>query len=208
MELEHRSYELNQISVRQDGDKRQIAGYAALFNRLSNVIFGFRERISPGAFQDSLSGDIRALWQHDSSQPLGRTRARTLSVWEDERGLGFEIDLPDTQAGRDAMISIERGDVDQMSFGFSVLPDGDEWEQDEEDQLIRTLNRVKLIEISPVTFPAYPDTSVDIVRSAPEWVQQRLIPGANDAAVIQSQRRLILHQRQMKLKSLRMEIRA
>lgn len=181
MTIERRFYELNRIQIRQEGDEKQLSGYAAIFNRLSVVLWGFREKIVPGAFEDSLSDDIRALWQHDSKQVLGRTRARTLALWEDERGLGFELDVPDTQTGRDAIVSIERGDVDQMSFGFNVLPDGDEWDEDDAGTLIRTLKRVKLIEVSPVTFAAYPDTQVDIVRNAPEWVQRALEPGANDS---------------------------
>lgn len=187
--MEHRSYELDRISIRQDGSNRQISGYAAVFNRMSVMLGRFREQIAPGAFAESLREDVRALWQHDSAQVLGRTRSGTLSLWEDERGLGFELQPADTQAGRDALTLIERGDVDQMSFGFNVLPQGDLWEEDDDGLMIRTLTRVKLIEVSPVTFPAYPDTSVDIVRNAPEWVQRALNSGANDSSTTDEQAR-------------------
>ena len=106
----------------------------------------------------SLSDDIRALWNHDTNLPLGRTKAGTLRLDVDSHGLRVEIDPPDTQAGRDAVESIKRGDVDQMSFAFDVLED--EWDQDDQQQLIRTLRKVKLYEVSPVTFPAYTGTSV------------------------------------------------
>lgn len=188
--MERRSYELNKISLRKDGEKQKLEGYAAVFNRLSVMLWGFREKIEPGFFENSLSDDIRMLWQHDSAWVLGRTRARTLMVWEDERGLGFENEPPNTQIGRDAMVSIERGDVDQMSFGFTVLPNGDEWYEEDDGTLVRTLKRGggKLTEISPVTFPAYKDTSVDIVRNAPEWVQRALKPGANDSRAAEKAR--------------------
>ena len=195
---EVRSYD-SKMEVRQDGDDIIVDGYAAVFNRLSTMMYGFREKIAPGAFADSMQDDIRALWQHDSAQVLGRTRAGTLDLWEDDRGLGFNLKLPDTSVGRDAATLIDRGDIDQMSFGFSVLPDGDEWTEDDGGTLIRTLRNVKLIEISPVTFPAYTDTSIDIVRSAPDWVQRALTHGANHTTVEHSRARLRLLRKRMEL---------
>lgn len=179
--LELRTATIGGVEVRAAENGRQsILGHAAVFNRLSVMIFGFREQIAPGAFKDSLGDDIRALWQHDSARVLGRTKAGTLKLAEDSRGLAFEIDPPDTQDGRDAMTLIGRGDVDQMSFGFTVPVGGDEWDEDENGIPVRTLKRVKLLEISPVTFPAYPDTSVSVLRSAPDWVQRALTQGVND----------------------------
>jgi HK97 family phage prohead protease len=175
---EHRSFDMVGVEVRAD-DKRTIGGYAAVFERKSVMLYGFREKIQPGAFVDSLQDDVRALWQHDTSQVLGRTRSGTLRLWEDETGLGFELEPPDTQTGRDAVTLIGRGDVDQMSFGFTVPIDGDEWSDDEDGIPLRTIKRAKLIEVSPVTFPAYQDTSVDIVREAPEWVQRALAQGVD-----------------------------
>lgn len=179
--VELRSAEMGGVELRADEDGRQtIIGHAAVFNRLSVMIYGFREQIAPGAFADSLNDDIRALWQHDSARVLGRTKAGTLKLAEDKRGLAFEIAPPDTQDGRDATTLIGRGDVDQMSFGFTVPMGGDEWDEDESGIPIRTLKRVRLLEISPVTFPAYPDTSASVLRSAPEWVQRALTQGVND----------------------------
>lgn len=158
-----------------DDGKRSIAGYAAVFNRLSVVLWGFREEIAPGAFVASLDKDVRALWNHDTGQVLGRTTNGSLRLAEDGTGLAFELDLPDTQMGRDAYALIGRGDVSQMSFGFRMLPDGEEWRIDDAGQYIRRLTGVDLLEVSPVTFPAYPDTSVG-TRSL--WGDEVQIPDA------------------------------
>ena len=174
-DIEHRSYAMSNVEVRK-GEYPTIGGYAAVFERKSVMLYGFREKIMAGAFQDSLRDDIRALWQHDTSQVLGRTRSGSLRLWEDDTGLGFELDPPDTQTGRDAVTLIIRGDVDQMSFGFNVPVNGDDWSEDEDGIPLRIIKRAKLVEVSPVTFPAYPDTSAGIMRSAPEWVQRALAP--------------------------------
>ena len=138
-----------------------LTGYAAVFSTLSEDLGGFREQIRPGAFTKTLRErpDIRALWQHDAGMVLGRTRNKTLSLWEDEVGLGFRLYPPDSQWGRDAVESIRRGDVSEMSFGFRVVKDA--LVQTEPD-VIRELVEVALHEISPVTFAAYTATEVDL----------------------------------------------
>ena len=144
--------------LRVEGDESpKIRGYAAVFGELSENLGGFREKISAGAFAKSLDADVRALWNHDPGVVLGRTKSGTLRLEEDERGLFVEIDPP-TEA-RSYIESIQRGDVDQMSFGFRVVKDA--WEQTD-DYSIRTLIEVDLFDVSPVTFPAYPQTSVAI----------------------------------------------
>ncbi len=158
----------------QSDGKRTIGGYAAVFNTLSVVLWGFREELAPGAFAGSLSNDVRALWNHDPAQVLGRTTNGTLRLEEDNTGLAFEVELPDTQVARDAWTLIERGDVNQMSFGFRSLPDGDEWRIDADGQYIRRVTKLDLAEVSPVTFPAYPDTSVG--ARAAEWGDEVQIP--------------------------------
>lgn len=175
--IEHRTYVIDGLTVRRTEGKPRITGYAAVFNRQSVMLYGYRETILPGAFADSLMGDIRALWQHDTAQVLGRTKAGSLRLWEDDNGLAFELTPPDTQTGRDAVTLIERGDVDQMSFGFNVPTGGDGWAEDDDGTPLRLLRKANLVEISPVTFPAYPDTAVAIMRSAPDWVQRALTQG-------------------------------
>lgn len=148
-----------------DGELRalngsKITGHAAVFNELSEDLGGFREKIAPGAFADTIQdGDVRALWNHDTNFVLGRTKANTLRLSEDDIGLATEYDFPDTSFARDLLTLIRRGDVSQQSFGFMVLPDGEKWRL-EEGGLIRILTKVELFDVSPVTFPAYPQTDV------------------------------------------------
>lgn len=161
MELERRFCEGHGLEVRAaagSDTEPVIAGYAAVFNSLSVELWGFRERIAPGAFANSLEDDVRALWNHDTAIVLGRTKAQTLSLAEDNTGLKIEIRPPASAASY--VESIQRGDVDQMSFAFRILEET--WDEDAEGVLIRTLLKVKLYEVSPVTFPAYPATSVGV----------------------------------------------
>lgn len=145
------------------GDEKQpkITGHAALFNKLSEPLPGFREKIAPGAFADSIkTDDIRALFNHDANYVLGRNKAGTLKLVEDEQGLAIEIDPPNTQWAKDLQESIRRGDISQMSFGFVVQDD--DWQQSKGKDAVRTLKTVKLFDVSPVTYPAYPQTSVKV----------------------------------------------
>jgi len=147
----------NDFEVRETSDGMTLSGYAAVFNSNSEPL-PFIERIAPGAFKRSLSSrnDIKLLWNHDSSSVLGSTRSGTLRLYEDDKGLRVEADLPDTQAGRDAKVLIQRGDVTGFSFGFTVPANGDSWNDSGTE---RTLKSVRLLEVSTgVAFPAYPST--------------------------------------------------
>lgn len=158
--LERRTYEQIEIRAESDGKDLRLIGHAAVFNKRSEEIFGFREIVLPGAFKESIKkDDIRALWNHDPAHILGRNKAGTLRLKEDDKGLRTEIDLPDTQLARDLYTSVKRGDVDQMSFGFLVLPDGDQWRR-ENGEVLRELIKVELFDVSPVTYPAYPQTDI------------------------------------------------
>lgn len=140
-----------------EGALRTIGGYAAVFGVETNIGW-FRERIAPGAFGNSLSGDVRALFDHDAGRVLGRTTSGTLRLGEDATGLSCEIDLPDTSDGRDVEALITRGDISGMSFGFRVLRE--EWDETDPNSPLRTILEVELFEVSVVTFPAYADTDI------------------------------------------------
>lgn len=161
--IETRRLTVNDFEVRQGpaGDGMSFSGYAAVFNSDSEPL-PFIERIMPGAFRKSLKSrnNIRMYLNHDSSMLLATSRAKTLRLEEDQRGLKVEADLPDTTIGRDLSTLIQRGDVDSMSFGFSVPPKGDSWS---DDGSVRELKEVRLYEVSVVTgFPAYQATSASV----------------------------------------------
>lgn len=141
-----------------ESDGMTLNGYAARFNSRSEDM-GFRETIEPGAFGKSLKSrnDVKALLNHNSDIVLGSTRAGTLVLAEDDRGLADTIALPDTTAGRDTSVSVARGDISGQSFGFSVVRD--EWNSAYTE---RRLLEVRLHEVSVVAFPAYRATSVNV----------------------------------------------
>jgi len=146
---------LQDLEIRAEGDGMTLRGYAAVFNSPSQPL-PFTETIQPGAFTDSLRSrnDVKLLWNHDTGIVLGSTRAGTLKLTEDERGLLVEASLPDTQAGRDAATLIKRGDVSAFSFGFRVPVGGDNWPSADQ----RVLTRINIHEASLVSFPAYTGT--------------------------------------------------
>lgn len=160
-----------------------ISGHAALFNSASELLCGcFREVILPGAFTDALAtSDVRALFNHNPDNILGRTSAGTLRLKEDDTGLAIEIDPPDTTVGRDLLTSMKRGDIKEMSFGFTIGEDGDEWARDPDGSgnWTRTIRKVeRLFDVSPVTYPAYPETDC-AVRSL-EQAKARTEPPFDD----------------------------
>ncbi|NBW09715.1 MAG: HK97 family phage prohead protease [Caulobacteraceae bacterium] len=148
-------------------DAGRLIGYASVYGPLSEDLGGFRERVAPTAFERSLESgsDVRALVNHDSTLVLGRRQSGTLLLQSDQRGLLVTIRPPETQYASDLLRLIERGDVSQMSFGFHVRRDS--WEQAGHGRT-RVLEDVDLVEVSVVTIPAYPDTSVAI-RSRDRW---------------------------------------
>lgn len=147
-----------ELEARADGTHK-LRGVAAVFDILSENLGGFREKIDPGAFDDVMNNDVRALFNHNDNIILGRTKAKTLAISVNSAGLNYDIDLPDTQPARDLVVSIGRGDVDQSSFGFIV--EDDIWTEDDEGRVVRTIRKFKrLFDVSPVVFPAYPDTTV------------------------------------------------
>jgi HK97 family phage prohead protease len=168
--IERRLYDTNLRIERRAEGRPVLVGHAAVFNAASVDLGGFREIVAPGAFAQSIAeDDVRALFNHEPDNILGRNRAGTLRLSEDARGLAFEIDLPDTQLARDLAVSIERGDISGNSFGFQTIED--RWQRADGGDL-RTLVRVRLFDVSPVTYPAYPQTDVAL-RSLDAWRAQQ-----------------------------------
>jgi HK97 family phage prohead protease len=153
----------------------RLAGYAAVYGAWSADLGGFTERVAPGAFQASLaqSEGILALWDHTERHVLGRVGAGTLRLGSDAIGLAFDLDLPDTTAGRDLAVLVGRRDVAGASFAFRVLDGGDSWSF-EAGQARRTLTNVDLREITVCAMPAYPDTTVALRSLAKRrrWIQR------------------------------------
>lgn len=177
MKMERRSL-LEPVEARTDEGGQKIGGYGAVFNSETVIGGEFREKIAPGAFAKSIAADVRSYFNHNSAMILGRTKSGTLRLKEDERGLSYEVDLPDTQAGRDLRVSMARGDVDGSSFAFRVTRDN--WEMGEGLPL-RTIQEVELYEVGPVTDPAYQDASAAL-RSLNEEQGKRELAERNAAA--------------------------
>lgn len=166
-----RRYTSGAVELRStEGSPTKARGYAAMYGKrsanLGTDTNQFFEIIEAGAFDDVLKDDVRALFNHDANLILARSKggAGTLSIGTDSVGLWYEFELPDTQAGRDLGVSLKRGDVDQSSFAFSITTEGQVWET-KTDNGITTYNRTikkvaRLYDVSPVTYPAYPDTTV------------------------------------------------
>lgn len=163
--IEQRVFALTELRVAPESEW-PIEGYASLFNVRSLDLGGFQEIILPGAFARTLakpSTDVRALFNHDPNFVLGRSTAGTLQLVEDGQGLRIGIKPPDTQYARDLVISMQRGDVDQMSFSFTV---GKDLWTPGDPLMLRSVQDVEdLFDVSIVTYPAYPATRV-LARSA------------------------------------------
>lgn len=159
--IERRVFSLSELRTEGEGDTRKVKGYAAVIDKLSEDLGGFREKVAAGAFTKTLQeADVRALFNHDANFVLGRRKSGTLSLAEDRNGLAFEATPPDTQWARDLMVSVDRGDIDQMSFAFRTIKD--QWADQDKPLATRTLLEVQLLDVSIVTFPAYPQTTVAV----------------------------------------------
>lgn len=152
-----------EVRAQTPDEPTRLVGYAAVFEREAVIAGFFREQIAAGAFADAIQADdVRALFNHDPNFVLGRNTAGTLTLSEDETGLRYEVDPPDTQWARDLLVSVQRGDVTQSSFGFEVLEE--KWtEPDPKSKALplRTILKAKLWDVSPVTYPAYEETTAE-----------------------------------------------
>jgi HK97 family phage prohead protease len=178
-ELRYQAAKELRVQSGPDGS-RTISGYAIRYNEPS-LDMGFTEIVAPGAVTDSLkqSPSVLCLRDHDPTLLMGRTTAKTLSLTEDANGLRFVCKLPNTTQANDLAESIERGDLDGVSFGFNVPSGGDKWASDSKGNVTRTLLKINLSEISPCSFPAYPSTSVSI-RSCPSELRSLLKRSEDD----------------------------
>ncbi len=165
-EVERRVHQ-GRVEIRTaEGGGQKLDGYAAVFNQetmIGSSQWSFREQIAPGAFSEAIEqDDVRALFNHDENYVLGRNKSGTLRLAEDDEGLRYEIDPPDTSAGRDVVSLVARGDVDGSSFAFRVIEDSWEYPKDPASgqRPLRTVLKVELFDVSPVTYPAYPQTTV------------------------------------------------
>lgn len=171
MKLERRYFAVEELRAEDGEGVGTITGYAAVFDSPSLDLGGFREVVKPGAFATSVQdGDVRALFNHDPNFVLGRTRSRTLALEEDAHGLRIRVRPPEATWARDLVGSIKRGDISQMSFGFYTK--ADRWETVGEART-RFLLDVELVDVSPVTFPAYPATKVQARAQEEELAEFR-----------------------------------
>lgn len=161
--IERRTFDFAELRL-TSGPRPHLIGYAAVFDEQSQNLGGFVEKIDPHAFDAAIGGDVRALWNHDPNFVLGRTQSGTLRLRVDRRGLHVDIDPPATSWAGDFLKSIARGDVDQMSFGFNAVRD--QWTTARDGKAVRRLLEVKLHDVSPVTFAAYPQTTVGVRAEA------------------------------------------
>lgn len=159
----------SEIRLVRSGGKALIRGYAVVWNSKSRVLGWFRELFLPGAFRDQLAGapDILALNQHLMHEPLARTTAGNLELGEDEKGLWYEMNASDTSYARDLVKLLDDKVVHQSSFLFLTPRDGDRWSIDEDGMDLRTVIRAELLEISPVSMPAYIETSAGTRKADP-----------------------------------------
>lgn len=148
-----------QFNTRDDNGALAIEGYFAVFDSIYEIAPGMSESIARGAFDNTLSGDIRALINHDTTLVLGRTKSNTLQLRADNYGLWGHIDInPNDTDAMNLYNRVQRGDVDQCSFGFDIINEETDFRED--GSIHWTIKEVKLYEVSPCTFPAYEETNI------------------------------------------------
>lgn len=157
---------------REDGEQPRIEGYFSVYNEVYEMLPGISESIAPGAFQDSLSADVRMLINHDSTLVIGRTAAGTMELRDDNHGLwASALVNPNDRAAMDEYARIERGDVTQASIGFEIIEEDAEYRDD--GSVHFTIKRAKLWEVSPCTFPAYEKTNISARKRDREELMKR-----------------------------------
>ena len=165
-----------EFKTREDGDNPKIEGYFAVFNSNYDIAPGMSESVAPGAFDDTISGDIRALVNHDTTLVLGRTTAHTLDLRQDEHGLWGEITVnPKDSDAMNLYERVKRGDVNQCSFGFDITDE--ESSVSENGDVHWTIKGVNLYEVSCCTFPAYEQTNISARSAERDKIKERELEG-------------------------------
>lgn len=162
----------SKFNTRDDDGALHIEGYFAVFNSVYQIWDDMSESVAPGAFADALGGDVRALIDHETRLVLGRNTAGTLQLREDSHGLWGDILInPDDQDAMNLYARVQRGDVNQCSFGFDILEEETDFRDD--GSVHWTIKKVKLYEVSVCTFPAYSETSVQARKEDLEAIKTR-----------------------------------
>lgn len=165
-----------EFQTRDDGGNLSIEGYFAVFDSVYEIAQGMTESIAQGAFDNTISDDIRCLINHDTTLVLGRTKAGTLQLRTDTHGLWGHVDInPKDVDAMNLYTRVQRGDVDQCSFGFDIVNEETDFRDD--GSIHWTIKEVKLYEVSPCTFPAYEETNI----AARTKERDELIKRKNDA---------------------------
>ena len=160
------------FKTRDDGGELRIEGYFAVFNSIYQIWDDMSESVAPGAFSDTLGDDVRALIDHETMYVLGRNQAGTLELREDSHGLWGSILInPNDQDAMNLYARVQRGDVNQCSFGFDILEEETDFRDD--GSVHWTIKKVKLYEVSVCTFPAYAETSVQARKDEKENLMKR-----------------------------------
>ncbi len=178
-EIRRVSIPLSDVEWRKSGDGQSmtVAGHAAVFNRMSHDLGGFREKVDRDAFNDVIdrNPDVHLLWDHDTSLVLARTQNKTLDLRIDPQGLHYWARVAPTSYAKDLQILMERGDVDQASFAFTV--EEDDWEMDDEENVTRTIKRVgELFDVTITAKGAYPQTDSSLRSLLQDAIAQGRLP--------------------------------
>ena len=161
------------FKTREDGEEKRIEGYFAVFNSVYEITPDMTESVKEGAFSNTLDGDVRALIDHETMYVLGRNQAGTLELREDDKGLWGSILInPNDQDAMNLYSRVERGDVNQCSFGFEILSEETDFRDD--GTVHFTITEVRLHEVSVCTFPAYAETSVQARKEDRAHEEERL----------------------------------
>jgi uncharacterized protein len=170
--------QFNITRAEESDNERTIEGYFALYESETELFDGIYEIITKGAFDNTLNNDIRALWNHNTQYVLGRSKNGSLSLKADEKGLFGTIKLPNTGYAEDLYELVQRGDIDQASFGFNIL--NEDIEELASGGYRWRINEIDLHEISVVTFPAYENTTVQARAKQVEQMEERKLQAKKD----------------------------